>query len=154
MTTPDLLLAEIHPASPIATSLIAALDADIAARYPGHPIHGLHAEELEEWNGVFVVALKGGVAAACGALRILDDASGEVKRMFVMPAYRGSGLARAVLAYVEASARKRGLTRLRLETGSGQPEAIRLYESSGYHRIPCYGEFAADPLSRCFEKAL
>jgi ribosomal protein S18 acetylase RimI-like enzyme len=74
--------------------------------------------------------------------------------MFVEPSMRGRGIARALLAGLEAAARGLGLTVLRLETGSRQPEAIGLYESAGYLRVPAFGEYASDPLSVCFEKRL
>ena len=74
--------------------------------------------------------------------------------MFVRPEFRGRGVARRLLAALEAEAHRAGVRTLRLETGERQPEAIRLYESAGYRPIPPYGQFVGDPLSRCFEKNL
>ena len=61
---------------------------------------------------------------------------------------------RALLARLESEAAALGYRRLQLETGLRQPEAIALYESAGYHRIPSYGQYEGDELSVCFAKEL
>jgi len=148
-------LAEADPATPEAAALIAALDRDLNARYPGLEIHGIDAANFRATGGVFLIGRVGGVAIACGALRPMDqDGVVEVKRMYVRDDHRGRGFARAILAALEEIAASRGYRIIHLETGGNQPEAIALYESAGYHRIPCYGVHAPDPLSRCFEKQL
>ena len=78
----------------------------------------------------------------------------EVKRMYVVPAARARGLARVVLAHLEAAAAAAGAEAMILETGSAQPEAIALYESSGYTPIPSFGLYKDSPLNRCFAKPL
>ena len=104
---------------------------------------------------VFLIALSpDGRAIGCGALRRLDAASAEVKRMYVEPASRGSGLATALLRTLEERARDRGWTTLRLETGPAQPDAIRFYEREGYRPIPLYGVYVGSDLSLCYERAL
>ena len=104
---------------------------------------------------VFVVAVgPDGRAVGCGALRRLDEASAEVKRMYVEPESRGSGVATALLRTLEEKARDRGWTTLRLETGPAQPDAIRFYEREGYRPIPLYGAYAGSDLSLCYERAL
>lgn len=67
---------------------------------------------------------------------------------------RCCGIARRILAELEAFARQQDFLRLRLETGIMQPEAMQLYETAGYHRIECYGYYRDDPRSVCFEKML
>ena len=74
--------------------------------------------------------------------------------MFVLPEYRGRGIASAVLSELEAWARELGYTRCILETGKKQPEAIRLYQKSGYTIIPNYGPYEQVENSVCMEKAL
>ncbi|UAK32632.1 GNAT family N-acetyltransferase [Nocardia asteroides] len=78
----------------------------------------------------------------------------EVKRMFVRPAHRGSGAAALLLAAAEDAARLAGRPRLILQTGHLQPEAVRFYERSGYHRIPIFSPYEVLPLSNCFAKEL
>jgi putative acetyltransferase len=153
MTPQSLILAEADPTAPEAAALIAALDRDLNARYPGLEIHGIDAANFREAGGVFLLGRVENIAVACGALRPMSDPGAvEVKRMYVGDGHRGRGFGRALLLALEEIAVRRGFVTIRLETGGNQPEAIALYESAGYHGIPCYGGHAPDPLSRCFEK--
>jgi GNAT superfamily N-acetyltransferase len=97
-----------------------------------------------------------GAPVACGALRDvsagLGAGTGEVKRMYVRPDARGRGLSRRVLAELEDAARAHGCTRLVLETGVLQPEAIGLYLAAGYRPVENYGEYVGVVDSRCFER--
>ncbi len=106
-------------------------------------------------DGVFLVLRDDdGQAVGCGGIARFDAARGEVKRMYVVPEARGRGLGRRLLEELEAQARTLGYTSVVLETGDRQPEAIRLYESSGYERIPCYPPYDTRALSLCFEKRI
>lgn len=89
-------------------------------------------------KGSLLIAYRGGQPAGCVALRDLGDGVAEMKRMFVPQRYRGLGLGRALADRVIAEARKAGYRRMRLDTSKRQSEAIRLYESSGFERIPPY----------------
>ncbi|GLY54008.1 N-acetyltransferase [Lentzea sp. NBRC 102530] len=106
--------------------------------------------------GYFVIGYLDGVPVACGGWRVNDELDGaaEIKRMYVVDSARGKGLSRLVLAHLEATAREAGLARMVLETGTRQPEAISLYTSSGYERIPNFGVYRDHPDSRCFGKSL
>jgi GNAT superfamily N-acetyltransferase len=104
---------------------------------------------------VFLVARDDdGQVLGFGALRRVDADTLEIKRMYTRPAARGRGVARAVLAALEAEARVMRARRLVLETGPLQPEAVALYESAGYTPIPCFGPYAGSELSRCYERTL
>lgn len=83
-----------------------------------------------------------------------SDGDAEIKRMFVIPEGRGKGLARRLLAALEADARAAGRTRMVLETGDQQPEAIALYTSSGYTVCPKFGHYRTYDNSICMAKAL
>ena len=83
-----------------------------------------------------------------------DVGYGEVKRMYVRPAFRGAGFGRAILERLGERARERGVTLLRLETGIHQVEAIALYEQAGFRAIRPFGPYVDDPLSRFFERRL
>lgn len=102
----------------------------------------------------FFVAYVDGMPAGCGGLRPLSSDEHEIKRMYVTPAYRGSGISVAVLGALESTARERGVARLVLETGTLQPDAIRFYEREGYVRIPNFGTYADSPISVCYAKSL
>jgi putative acetyltransferase len=90
----------------------------------------------------------------CGALRELPGNEAEVKRMFVAPSHRGTGVSNAILLELERFGRQRGWSRLILETGDRQPDAIRFYEREGFTRIPNFGYYADSQHSICFEKPL
>ncbi|MFF6995667.1 GNAT family N-acetyltransferase [Streptomyces sp. NPDC008313] len=83
-----------------------------------------------------------------------SDGDAELKRMFVVREARGLGLARRILAALEADARAAGRLRMVLETGTRQPEAIALYTSSGYAPCPKVGHYRFHEDSRCYAKAL
>ncbi|MFJ8310558.1 MULTISPECIES: GNAT family N-acetyltransferase [unclassified Streptomyces] len=82
------------------------------------------------------------------------DGDAELKRMYVVPEARGLGLARRILAALEADARAAGRTRMVLETGTKQPEAIALYGSTGYEPCEKFGHYRLHDSSRCFAKPL
>ena len=83
-----------------------------------------------------------------------SDGDAELKRMYVIHEARGLGLARRILAALEADARAAGRTRMVLETGDQQPEAIALYTSSGYKLCQKFGHYRMYENSRCYAKPL
>jgi GNAT superfamily N-acetyltransferase len=155
----------------VAGALVRALLADLNVRYVAAG-DGLTADELAAADlaylaevtadlvarpkGSFVVAWVDGVAIGCGALKPLrdHDGVGEVKRMFTHPAARRQGISRRLLRRLEAIATELGYSRLQLETGVEQPEALALYESEGWHAIDPYGRYRQEPTSRCYAKDL
>lgn len=102
----------------------------------------------------YLVAVVDGRVVACGAWQALDATSAELKRMYVLPAYRGRGIARRMVAALEEAAHATGRPEIRLETGTYLPAAIALYRSVGYQPIPPYGEYVGNPYSVCFAKTL
>jgi putative acetyltransferase len=138
----------------IASGLIAELDSDLLSRYPGEPINGIDVEEFRAAGGLFVVAWDGDYITGCGAYRPYDRDTVEIKRMFVRPAHRGHRIGRAILRRLEDEARQRGFRFAALETGNRQPEAIALYEASGYGRIEPFGPYIGCERSVCLRKAL
>jgi GNAT superfamily N-acetyltransferase len=136
--------------------LIAALDAALSELYPPEQRFGpnLKPEDLADGRGTFLVARDGDRAVGCGAIRLLDPTTAEVKRMYVESDIRGKGVGWAVLVSLEAAARQLGVQRLVLETGVYQEAAISLYRRAGFTQIDCWGEYAASPTSICFEKNL
>ena len=110
------------------------------------------AEAMAPPGGAFLVAYLAGEPVGCAGLVRLDEDTGEVKRMYVAPAARRRGLARALLACLEEAALAAGYARVRLDTSAGQPEARTLYEAVGYRHIEAYNDnqYAA----HWFEKGL
>ena len=144
-------------ASPDAARLIAALNAELRATFPepGATHFSLDGAQIGSGKGAFVIAYLDDVAVGCGAVRRLDEATAELKRMYVDPSVRGRGIGRALVEALESEARRLGMTRVALETGTRLAPAIKLYEAMGYARIPLFGEYLSSPnTSLCFGKSL
>jgi putative acetyltransferase len=142
--------------APDVQALAHAQQAEMRALYEGEADIGptREAAMFVEPDGVFLVVRDGERAVACGGICRFDDTRAELKRMYVVPEARGRGLGRRVLVELEAEARRLGYRGVVLETGDRQPEALGLYRSAGYERIPCYPPYDTRELSLCFEKRL
>ena len=142
------------PNQPEVRAMLARLDAYCAALYPAESNHLLDIDALMQGDVLFLVARDvDGSAAGCAAL-VNREGYGEVKRMFVDEARRGMGAGRQLLEHIGMFAAMSGLRTLRLETGIHQPEAIALYERSGFTRCEPFGDYRPDPLSLFMEKHL
>jgi GNAT superfamily N-acetyltransferase len=139
-----------------ARTLIEALNAELSSRYPedGATHFRLDPDEVADGRGAFLVASRAGKPVGCGAVRRIEGRTGEIKRMYVRLEERGRGLGRALLAALEAEAQALGITRLVLETGVRNPEALALYEQAGFSPIAPFGEYVDSPLSVCMGKDL
>lgn len=130
------------------------LRADLTARYPED---GADSDDHLAEGIRFLLMREDGVAIGCCALQ-RNEASGldglELKRMYVVPTSRGTGAAGHLLAAVETLARELGAPQIYLETGTRQPEAIRLYERNGYQRIPLYAPYVESAMSLSYAKAM
>lgn len=102
----------------------------------------------------YYVALHGSEAAGCGALQQVTSELAEIKRMYVPASYRGRGIGRALLQHLEERARASGFAEVRLQTGTHQPEAISLYERTGYQSTEPWGRYAEDPNAISLSKTL
>ncbi|SBT37498.1 GNAT family N-acetyltransferase [Micromonospora narathiwatensis] len=143
--------------APESQALIRAALADLGERYGGSgddtPVD---AAEFALPAGAFLVAYLDGQPVGCGGWRSHGDdgATAELKRMYTAPAARGRGVARSVLTAVERSAREQGRERIILECGDRQPEAIAMYTSAGYERIPNFGFYKDAPGCLSFGRTL
>lgn len=137
--------------------LAQAMRDEIAVLYAGVDLDGpdmpkAGPRELSAPGGSFLVGVLGGRAVCCGGVKRLPDGACEIKKMYVEPAARGRGVARALLHALEDEARRLGYAVVRLDTGPDQPHARRLYESEGYAEI---ANFNGNPLATYFaEKPL
>jgi putative acetyltransferase len=142
------------PDRPDVVELIDELDAYQKPLYPPESHHGIDLAALAQPNVVFaVVRDEHGTAAGCGAVVVLPD-YGELKRMYLRPAHRGNGLAGALLAFLAREAAARGCTRLMLETGVSQPEALAFYRREGFVPRPPFGDYIDDPQSVFMERSI
>ena len=137
----DVALRERPPEAPGSLKLLDAFAAEIAELYPGwSPAVGPRAapEDFAAPAGSFLVAYAGERPVGCGGLKRLDDRHAEVKRLYVSPEARGSGVARRILQGLEDEARARRYEAVRLDTGAHQPAALALFRSAGYVAIDDY----------------
>ncbi|MER7849487.1 GNAT family N-acetyltransferase [Kitasatospora sp. NPDC096077] len=148
-------------AHPDAQALAAEVQQEYVRRYGSPDETVMHPADFEAPAGLFLIAYLDGRPVACGGWRAkrtspdgLRDGDAELKRMFVIPEARGRGLARAVLRRLEDTAVEAGRTRVVLETGTEQPEAVALYGSEGYAAIRKFGIYKDHPQSICLGKEL
>ncbi|MDQ0736277.1 GNAT family N-acetyltransferase [Arthrobacter agilis] len=140
--------------APDAEALRNAQQAELHVRY-GSEDHEPGEPPTADNVPFFLVARTAdGTAVGCGGLRPLSAGGLEIKRMFVLPALRGQGIATAILRRIEEEARALGCRELLLETGTEQPDAMRFYEREGYRRIPNFGSYAGGVHSVCFARTL
>jgi GNAT superfamily N-acetyltransferase len=140
-----------------ASDLLAAFASEIASLYPGwHPGAGPSADpgEFVPPAGAFVVAYVDGRPVGCGGFKRIDAQRGEIKRLYVAPELRKSGIARLILGGLEQRARESGYAAVRLDTGARQPEALTLFRSAGYNNIADYNgnEFASHWLEKFLQR--
>ena len=155
-SSPEVTVEDVPLTSPEALALIARLNGELDERYPepGANFFSLDPEEVGPGRGAFVVARLGGVPMGCGAVRLLDAETAEVKRMFVDPSARGHGIGRRILGVLEERARTLGVKRLVLEMGPRQPDAHALYTRAGFVPVEPFGEYVGSPLSVCLAREL
>ena len=143
-----------RPDSDDAKTLIAELEAYLIPLAPPESRHGYSIEKLIKEDVPFFIIRDNGTPAGCAGVKLFGTDYGEIKRMYVRPQFRGLGFAKLMLDHLADYARSRGVALLRLETGIAQEDAIALYERSGFRRIPPFGEYNPDPLSRFYEKRI
>jgi putative acetyltransferase len=122
-------------------SLIDELEAVLAAEYPPEQQHGLSLDAIFQPHVRFFLARRHGAAVGCSGVALFPDFA-EVKRMYVRDAARGQGIVNAILARIEAEVRTAGLSLLRLETGTRQIAAMRLYARMGFRECAVFGDYA------------
>ena len=133
--------------------LVALLDADLAIRDGDE--HSFYAQfnKVDAIRHV-VVAYENETAVGCGAFKEYESETAEIKRMFVREDVRGRGVAGEILAELEAWAKELNYSQCILETGVKQPEAIRLYQKSGYEIMTSYGQYLNVANSVCMRKTI
>lgn len=133
--------------------LVKLLDADLAIRNGDQNDFFTPHNKIDHIQHV-VIAFNDDEALGCGAMKKYDDTTVEIKRMYVLPAMRGKGVASSILSQLEQWACELGFQRCILETGDKMPEAIGLYKRSNYRIISNYGPYTNVASSICFEKLI
>lgn len=127
-----------------ARRLIEELEAELSGSFRAEQRHGLSVARVFQPGVVFFVARLDGEPAGCGGVAFAGGLA-EVKRVYVRPSARSRGVARAILARLEAEVRARGMGRLVLETGDVLHAAIRFYERAGFRCCAAFGAYATMP---------
>jgi GNAT superfamily N-acetyltransferase len=129
----------VSAADPRAQECIDAYFAELNERFPdGFTVaEETKVAEFLPPSGVLLLVRIGEEAAGIAALKFREDYS-EVKRMWIAPAHRGRGLGRMLLSRLEDESIAAGFRLIRLDTSKYLPEAGRLYDRTGYTRIPDY----------------
>jgi GNAT superfamily N-acetyltransferase len=133
--------------APPASDLVAAMVAEMAELYGPIDVPGMPSATPADFaapRGTFLVGYQDGAPVCAGGVKPLDRGAAEIKRMYVVPAARGRGHARTLLAALEEAARELGYGVVRLDTGPRQPHARAIYERAGYRSI---GNFNANPVA-------
>jgi putative acetyltransferase len=133
--------------------LVRSLDADLAERDGAN--HSFYAQfnKIDKIRFV-LVAYENENPLGCGAIKEHESQTMEVKRMYVIPEFRGRGIATLILSALETWTKELSYRKCVLETGKRQPEAIRLYVKNGYKSIPNYGQYVGVENSICYEKQI
>lgn len=117
---------------------------------PPESVHALDLDGLRKPEITFWSAWIDGDLAGCGAIKELDPRHGELKSMRTATPHLRKGVARAILDHIIGEAKRRGYTRLSLETGSMEAflPAVRLYESFGFRECGPFANYTDDPYSK------
>jgi GNAT superfamily N-acetyltransferase len=141
-----------------AVSLVSAMREEMRELYEGLDLDEPRMPragpgELGPPDGIFLVGFDAAGRPVCGGgIKRLSDEACEIKRMYVVQEARGRGVGRELLARLEDAARELGYGVARLDTGSRQPKAERMYRLAGYRPID---NFNANPVASYFgEKQL
>ena len=157
MASETITIARADLTGEVSRALIGALNEELSGAYsePGATHFRLDPTEVSDGRGAFLIVCYEGAPAGCGAVRLLDTETAELKRMYVDPSVRGRGLGRRLVAALETEAGALGARRLVLETGVRQTAALALYRATGFEPIPLYGEYCLSPeTSVCLGKDL
>ena len=149
-----LFIRALRYSDPVVRALESELQLEYAERYGDPDVGPIAPEDFTPPEGQFLVGFVGNEPVATGGYRRHDDGVAEIKRMYVAHEHRGGGHARRLLAELEEQAVRAGYHRAVLETGLMQPEAMALYQSSGYEPAEPYGYYSDAELSRFFTKDL
>lgn len=124
------------------------------AGYPPDEMFGYSIEKLAA-TGVHLLGVRvDGELVAIGGVELQDRDHAELKRMYVLPAHRGTGVSDALMQALVDHVRRHGVRRLRLETGPAQHAALRYYRRHGFVDVPGFGPYVDSTSSICLQRDL
>lgn len=133
--------------------LVALLDEDLKIRDGEEHSFYSQFNKIDNIRNVIVYYIDN-KPIGCGAFKEYDMSKVEIKRMFVLPEYRGRGIGLGVLKELELWASELNYSECILETGKKQPEAIKLYQKAGYAVVKNYGQYENVENSVCMAKVI
>jgi len=134
-------------------TLVKQLDADLHLRNGDDQFQYDLYNKIESLSTV-VIASDENKPVGCACFKNYSSDAAELKRMYLHPDFRGRGVADSILNEIENWAKENGMSKIVLETGLKQPEAIRFYTKNGYIRIPNFGHYIGNLNSVCMQKIL
>ncbi len=148
-------VAPVDVRDPEVLTLVDALTAELAGSgYTEDETFGYSPDQLERSGVHLVGARAGGRLAGIGGVELQDDDIAELKRMYVVPACRGTGAADALMASLVEHARAHGVRVLRLETGDKQHAAVAFYRRHGFAEVPRFPPYVDSATSVCMQRDL
>jgi len=149
----DLVIRQVEPGCQESLDLQWEMRRELDVMYGETTIDPPPLEQFRLPRAAFLVAWHEGEAIGCGAITTLDEGTAHIKRVYVTPGLRGRGFGRLMMKALEAKAVELGYSAMFLETADQQREAIGMYTSLGYERVPCSGRSSSEH-SVCFQKRL
>jgi DNA-binding MarR family transcriptional regulator/GNAT superfamily N-acetyltransferase len=143
LTASTVEIRECDPRNSAARFCLQAYDDELAVRIQGGydpALNPVADADMRPPAGLLLVASLHGEPVGCGSLLCYPDGVGLVKRMWVAQPVRGLGLGRRILYELEGRARTNWRRSIRLDTNQDLSEAIRLYETSGYHEVAPFND--------------
>ena len=148
-----MILKEVSPYEPEVLRFIDLLNQHNLSFYPPEVCHLDPPEILAKENCIVIGAYNHLELWGMGAIKFFDDYS-EIKRMFVPPKYRGKGVARLILNKLIEITKKKGLPKVRLETGSKFRPAVQLYKRNGFQVCGPFGPYKKGPKNMYMERQI
>jgi len=148
------VIKKADPASPEARAMIEALWEEIETRYGFKAPNPFDPVSFEGTRSGFWIAFVNNEPVGSIAIAPLSEHEAELDIMYVAPFFRGSGIAKELMASLEQHAKENDLIIIKLRAGLPQPEALRFYQKMGFTRIPAFGKWINDSTAICFEKKI
>lgn len=147
----NVVVHQCSPRSIQAQRMINALWLEIQQRYQFAGENDIRPEDFEGKRQAFWLATRGDSVLGSIGLKVHDQITAELDAMYVIPDYRGKGIAQKLYQQLEKYARQKRFAKIRLKSGTSQPESLRFYEKLGFKKVACVDTDKPDIQTRCYE---